>query len=248
MIRSKDEALRVLLLIGTPKLTKKAAALCEAEQVPVLHSFRARGTATKEIADMLGVGSVEKEILLGVLPGPKAGPLVRQMGKQLHLGFPNTGVAFTIALTGVSSRLYNLVNAKNAGEEDSSGETVAPMGVLKETPMGRSAERKVGNMTESRYSLIMVIVNQGYSEEVMSAARPRGATGGTVFHSRRVGVEEAMKFWGISVQQEREILLVLVDKAKKRDILQAINEKCGMQSAAHGVVMSLPVEDVAGMD
>ncbi|MCC8061480.1 MAG: hypothetical protein LIO81_11725 [Clostridiales bacterium] len=234
MIRSKDEALRVLLLIGTPKLTKKAAALCEAAQVPVLHSFRARGTATKEIADMLGVGSVEKEVLLGVLPGSQAGLLVRQMGKQLHLGFPNTGVAFTIALTGVSSRLYNLVNAKNAGEEDSAERKVGDMAV--------------GNMTESGYSLIMVIVNQGYSEEVMSAARPRGATGGTVFHSRRVGVEEAMKFWGISVQQEREILLVLVDKAKKRDILQAINEKCGMQSAAHGVVMSLPVEDVAGMD
>lgn len=103
-------------------------------------------------------------------------------------------------------------------------------------------------MAECEYSLIMAIVEQGYSEAVMNAARPMGATGGTVFHCRRAGSEEAMHFWGITVQPEREIVIVLANRSEKLGIMKAIGEKCGMSSEAHGVVLSLPVDGVAGMD
>ena len=91
-------------------------------------------------------------------------------------------------------------------------------------------------------------MNQGYSAEVMDAARPAGASGGTVFHSRRVGSEESLKFWKIHVQQEREVVIILAQKEDKLAIMQAIGQKCGMQSPAQGVVMSLPVDEIAGLD
>ena len=101
---------------------------------------------------------------------------------------------------------------------------------------------------ENEYSEVMAIVNQGFSEEVMNAARPMGATGGTVFHSRRVGSEEAMKFWGISIQQEREVVLILAKKEDKKAIMQAIHKECGMQSKANGIVLSLPVDGIIGVN
>ena len=103
-------------------------------------------------------------------------------------------------------------------------------------------------MIENEYAMIMAIVNQGFSEEVMDAARPMGASGGTVFHSRRIGNEEAMKFWGIRIQEEREVVLILVKKENKLPIMQAICQQCGMQSEAHGIVFSLPVDGIIGLN
>ena len=101
---------------------------------------------------------------------------------------------------------------------------------------------------ESKYSMIMSFVNQGFSDDVMSAAKPAGASGGTVFHSRRVENEQTLQFWGISIQPEREIVLILAPKENKTAIMRAISEKCGVGSDAHGVVISLPVDDVAGLN
>ena len=103
-------------------------------------------------------------------------------------------------------------------------------------------------MSENKYYMIMAIVNQGFSGAVMEAARPVGASGGTVFHSRRIGTEEAMKFWKISVQEERECVLILAKKEDKLSIMQAIGRKCGVQSEAQGIVLSLPVDESIGLD
>ena len=103
-------------------------------------------------------------------------------------------------------------------------------------------------MAESEYIMIMAIVNQGYSEEVMAVARSAGATGGTVFHSRQMDNEEAMQFFGISVQQEREVVLILAKKEIKLPMMKALGEQCGLQSEAHGIVLSLPVDGVAGLE
>ena len=81
-------------------------------------------------------------------------------------------------------------------------------------------------------------------EEVMAAAKPAGAGGGTVFHSRRVCSEESIQMWGITIQQEREIVLILAEEEKKVAIMQAITEKCGAQSEAHGIVVSMPVDEL----
>ena len=130
----------------------------------------------------------------------------------------------------------------------SSGHLVQLMEGLEPEEKKRLLERKEADMTENAYSLIMAIVNQGFSEEVMNAARPKGASGGTVFHSRRIGNEEAMKFWKISVQEEREVVLILAQKEDKLAIMQEIGKQCGMNSKAQGIVMSLPVDGIAGLD
>ena len=154
----------------------------------------------------------------------------RDTRKRLHLGMPNTGIAFTLLMSGGSGHLVQLMEGLEPEEKK------------------RLLERNGADMTENAYSLIMAIVNQGFSEEVMNAARPKGASGGTVFHSRRIGNQEAMKFWKISVQEEREVVLILSQKEDKLAIMQEIGRQCGMNSKAQGIVMSLPVDGIAGLD
>ena len=103
-------------------------------------------------------------------------------------------------------------------------------------------------MQENDYQIIVALVNQGYSEEVMAAARPAGAAGGTVLHSRRVGAEEALSQWGFSLQEEKEAVMILAKAESKLAIMQAICDSCGLQSDAQGIVLSLPVDNVVGLE
>ena len=103
------------------------------------------------------------------------------------------------------------------------------------------------NMKEITHALIAVIANQGYSDDIMAAARPAGASGGTVFHSRKIMDEETAKFWEFSVQEEKEIVLIVASNEKKKDIMKAISEKCGLHSDAKGLILSLPVDSIIGL-
>ena len=102
-------------------------------------------------------------------------------------------------------------------------------------------------MSQSNYALILATVNQGFSDEVMDTARSAGATGGTIIRGRRRGMEAPIHFWGVSLQEEQEIIAIVAPRDKKKDIMTAISREHGPKSAAQGVVLSLPVEDVMGI-
>ena len=227
---NQKPALRILFLIATQKLVHKAVDLMKEEGVPVQYIMFAQGTASSEVMDMLGLDGVDKNILMTMMPKLFADEMLKKLRKKLHLGMPNTGISFTVAMSGGSGHILQLMEKMEPEEKE------------------RLAERNETDMTDNEYSMIMAIVNQGFSEDVMNAARPKGASGGTVFHSRRVGNEEAMKFWKISVQEEREVVIILAGKEDKLAIMQEIGKKCGMQSKAQGIVMSLPVDSVVGLD
>ena len=102
-------------------------------------------------------------------------------------------------------------------------------------------------MAEYKNSLIIAAVNHGYSEELMNVARAYGARGGTVMHSRAIGDEKAMSLWGVALHEEKELVMIIVDGKSKLRIMQAISEKCGMNSDAKGVVLSMPINKVMGL-
>lgn len=221
--------IRMLFLITTPKRARKAADLFRAGNVPVQYCARAKGTASSEMMHLLGLGDDEKTILMSMMPRVFADKMLLKLKKQLQLGGTNSGVAFTVPMSGGSRHMIRLIEM----QQEEAG-----------TDLGRSDR----DMEESRYNMIIAIVDQGFSEEVMEAARPAGATGGSVLHCRRIGNEETMQFWGIRVQQEREIVVILARKDEKVAIMKSISQACGMQTEAHGVVVSLPVDSVAGID
>ena len=102
-------------------------------------------------------------------------------------------------------------------------------------------------MTTNNHEVIFAIVNSGYAEDAMAVAREHGARGGTILGGRGVARENEAAFFGISVHAEKEILMMVVEKDIRDDILNALYKQMGMDKKAQGITFSLPVSDVAGL-
>ena len=100
---------------------------------------------------------------------------------------------------------------------------------------------------DKTYALIIAIVNHGYSADAMKAAKKAGATGGTILHGHGVSGKEAAKFFGITINEEKEILMIVARKEMKQKIMMSISSEMGMSSPAQGIVFTLPVDDVYGL-
>ena len=102
-------------------------------------------------------------------------------------------------------------------------------------------------MNTNNHEVIFAIVNSGFAEDVMDVAREHGARGGTILNARGVAREDAAAFFGITLHSEKEILMIVVEKEIRDEILNAIYKEMGMAKAAQGIAFSLPVSDVAGL-
>ncbi len=102
-------------------------------------------------------------------------------------------------------------------------------------------------MKTENHEVIFAIVNAGFADEAMAVAREQGARGGTILGARGVAREEEAAFFGITIHAEKEILMLVVEKDVRDNILNALYKTMGMDKKAQGIVFSLPVSDVAGL-
>ena len=102
-------------------------------------------------------------------------------------------------------------------------------------------------MKTNDHEVVFAIVNSGYAEDVMDIAREQGVRGGTILNARGVVKEEAAAFFGITLQADKEILMMVVEKSIRDNVLNAIYKQMGMAKKARGIAFSLPVSDVAGL-
>jgi nitrogen regulatory protein PII len=98
-----------------------------------------------------------------------------------------------------------------------------------------------------KHEAIFCIVNSGYSEAVMDAAKKLGAKGGTVINARGTAGKEAETFFHITVQPEKEIVMILVPKEIKDAVMHALYSEVGLDSAGQGIAFSAPVDSVVGL-
>lgn len=97
------------------------------------------------------------------------------------------------------------------------------------------------------YEVIFCIVNSGYGEAVMDAARTVGARGGTIINARGTASLDAEKIFGITVQPEKEIVMIVVPAKIKDDVLHALYKDVGLQTAGQGIAFSMPVDGAVGL-
>ena len=184
-----------------------------------------RGTAASDVLDYFGLAASEKAILCHFVTMNTWRKAKSQLQKKLYIDVPGTGIAFIVPLSSIGGKkqLQFLLNGQDfeKGEEQT----------LKDT----------------KYELLVAIANQGYTEQIMDAARAVGAGGGTVLHAKGTGMEHAQQFLGFSLASEKEIVLIVVPTANKNAIMKAIMEHAGLSTDAKAIVFSLPVTATAGM-
>lgn len=102
-------------------------------------------------------------------------------------------------------------------------------------------------MKNANYQMIFCVVNAGFSQVVMEAAKSVGARGGTLIHGRGTANKEAEKRFQIVVQPDKEIVMILVKKEIKDKVLLALNKAVGLETAGQGIAFSVPVDRVVGI-
>lgn len=98
------------------------------------------------------------------------------------------------------------------------------------------------------FKCILAIVNNGFSEAAMDAAKACGAKGGTVLNGRGTMSKEAEKFFNISIQPEKEIVMILAQNDLVDGILKGLYNAVGTSTPAQGIVFALPVDEVVGIE
>jgi nitrogen regulatory protein PII len=99
------------------------------------------------------------------------------------------------------------------------------------------------------FKMIIVLVEDVNTEVVMVAARDAGATGATVIsHARGEGIETASTFLGLTLDTQRDVILLLVEEHMSRNILEEI-ERVGEfdEKPGTGIAFQIDVEDAVGV-
>ena len=102
-------------------------------------------------------------------------------------------------------------------------------------------------MSDSKYEMIFCIVNSGFSDTVMDAAKAAGARGGTVIRGRGTADREAEELFHIAIHPEKDIVMIIVQSAIKDAVLNALYEAVGLDSAGQGIAFSVPIDKAVGL-
>jgi nitrogen regulatory protein PII len=97
------------------------------------------------------------------------------------------------------------------------------------------------------FDLIVTIINRGFAEEVMSAAKAAGAEGGTIINGRGTGVHETATLFQIPIEPEKEIVLTLIDRQKTEKVLAAVTEAAQLNKPGKGVAFVVQVAKTVGI-
>ena len=141
----------------------------------------------------------------------------------MRIDVPGTGIAFIVPVSSIGGKRALLFLTEHQTLE------------LKEESI----------LKDTRYDLLLVIANQGYTGSIMDAARAAGAGGGTVIHAKGTGMEGAAKFMGIDLVNEKELVLIVSRTSEKNAIMKAIMDNADKKAGS--IVFSLPVTDTAGL-
>lgn len=101
--------------------------------------------------------------------------------------------------------------------------------------------------SQKQYDCILTIVNRGFADQVVDAAKEAGAHGGTVFYARGTGIHEVEKFFSISIQPEKELILNVVDRESSSAVIDAIVTAAGLSTEGKGLTFALPIDDIVGV-
>ena len=226
---------RMMVFITRLEDEKRLETLLEDLHIPILYQCRGKGTAPSEMLDIFGLSGTTRVITVGILPKCMVGDVFEQVGRKLSVHQRGGGIAITIPVTGIQHPILQFLNdeARSAAEQK-----------INETMEGDM----VAMQEKSEFTVIWVSVASGFSDDVVDAARSAGAKGGTVLKGRRRNSERLSQHLGISVQEGQEFVMIVAPRAKKSEIMSAICSACGLRTEAHGIVLSLPVDEVMGLE
>ena len=175
------------------------------------------GTASLSLLTYFGLDKVKKSLYFSLIPSTIEEKVLQELETKLNLKQIGEGIGFTISLTSSNKFIKDILD-------------------------------KEGDMMENKdeYELIITIVKEGYSDLVMQAAKKEKATGGTVIYGRSLGSSRTI-LANLTIEPEKDIVLNIVPKEIKKQVMESINKETGVKTEARGLIMSIPIDNVIGL-
>lgn len=225
---NRNAKLEALITIMDANLEDILVKAYEKYDAPMVLFTYGQGSVKSKIYEILGYGGPKKIVSFSIQTKKISSLLMDKLHADIDLLRPGTGIAFSISLSSVSKTLAELcVKSGEKHEIGSEGMIVT---------------------SKAPYHLIIAIVNSGHFAMVMEAAKSAGAQGGTLIHARSIGSKRAFKYMGITVQPEKDLVLILSKDENRLSIMNEITSKAGLHTDAAGFCFSLPANDVVGID
>ncbi|MFL2133081.1 P-II family nitrogen regulator [Desemzia sp. FAM 24101] len=181
--------------------------------------FYGYGTINNLRLKMLGLDNIRKEVVLMLTEESKSESIMKVLTDKLKLERPNRGIAFAISLLNILGRRNSTYDQNAQIREDDS----------------------------VMHQAIFVIVERGQAEEVIDAAVAAGSQGGTVISARGSGIHETSRLFGMDIEPEKEIVLILSDTDKVDPIVASISNATEIEKPGKGVLFTIDVKDTKGL-
>ena len=183
-----------------------------------------RGTAQNKMLDLLGIEQTEKIILLSVIGKQQTKDVLETLPDQMEIDLPGRGIGLVIPVGSMGG--------------------MRSMQAL--TGSTEAEEREVIKM-EYNAHLIIAILNKGYSDVAMEAARAAGAGGGTVVRAKGTYGKGDEHFFGMTLAEEKDTVLIVATEAQRKPIMQALMHQVTEMPELGTVTFSVPVSDTMGL-
>ncbi len=179
------------------------------------------GTAPTEMMDIFGLGTNDKDIVISLGAEGDIRNMMSNFGTAFESHSKYGGIMIIMKLSAAGRILTEILHFDNE----------------------KTLEEGTENMkNEYHNNLIIISVNEGFSDDVMEVARKAGATGGTVIKGR---LADSSQFEGLrdtKVDEDRELLCILAPLQVSKKIMEDVNSNFGLTSPANGIVISVATE------
>jgi len=99
-----------------------------------------------------------------------------------------------------------------------------------------------------QFKLIMAFVKPSITDNVVDAMKKAGATGATIIPARGTGIHEAKSFFGLSIEDQTDIIVFLVEEHVVENLLEVIQLAGKFNEPGTGIALVMPVDHIAGLD
>jgi len=92
-------------------------------------------------------------------------------------------------------------------------------------------------------SLLTCVVQTGYIENILKAARDVGASAGAIsHHARGIGIRERLGLLGVAVEAEKDVINILVSTEQTDLVFDTVFKAAGLDTPGRGFIFVTPLE------
>ncbi|MBE6912377.1 MAG: hypothetical protein E7473_07620 [Ruminococcaceae bacterium] len=215
---------RPMLLLSIVERDKGKKLIKTLEKMNIRVNFQCVGfgTAPTEMMNIFGFGAKDKDIVISLGAETAVRSMMTNFGENFVSHTKYGGVMIILKISAANRILTEILryDSNNANSE-------------KETTVMKN---------EYHNNLIIISVNEGFSDDVMQVARKAGATGGTVIKGRLASFGELLDPGKNDTDDDREIICILAQIDTGKKIMEEVNREFGMKTEAKGVTIAIPAE------